>query len=411
MSHPEQLDFFQSVKSRHPELFSEVSVLEVGSLDINGSVRQVFDNTTRYIGVDLAEGPGVDMVKQGQHLNFAEREFDVAVSAECFEHNPWWVQTFTNMCRMSDAAVIFTCASTGRPEHGTAQTTPGDSPFTVAEGWDYYRNLTSYDFTSTFDLSVWFSDWEFSYNPTTCDLYFYGIRNSSNREQLDTSEKQSVFDLWKSRFALHTSKTATETYRGRPLIKFPEDLRVYQSLIEKHRPEVIVELGSYAGGSALWFADQMRLFCDTVEVHSVDVMDVEPSNIPGVVFHKGSVDDRNLAQKIAKIVNGRACMVVEDSAHTYHTTSKALELYSNLVTGGQWFVVEDTVVDYPELRLENWPLGVVPAINDFMRSHSGRRFTRHNLAPYTLTCHPYGWLQSDTDSQNMLIHDRKEDTP
>ena len=173
MAHPQQRVFFNSVKDRFPQYFSNVSVLEVGSLDINGTVRDFYD-THQYIGVDLDEGNGVDLVGEGQDLDFPDNFFDVAVSAECFEHNPYWLETFINMHRMTSKFVIFTCASEGRMEHGTTRTTPQNSPFTVK--WDYYRNLTEQDFTSALDFSSMFSEWEFDFNPYSCDLYFWGIK-------------------------------------------------------------------------------------------------------------------------------------------------------------------------------------------------------------------------------------------
>lgn len=173
MSHKEQIDFFLSTKRKFPEMFSNVSVLEIGSLDINGSVRGIF-NSTRYIGVDLDEGPSVDVICQGQELTYEDKSFDVAVSAECFEHNPYWLETFLNMCRMASKFVIFTCASDGRPEHGTTRTSPESSPFTL--DWDYYKNLNQNDFTSHINFDEIFSNYEFSYNSYSCDLYFWGIK-------------------------------------------------------------------------------------------------------------------------------------------------------------------------------------------------------------------------------------------
>ena len=61
MSHKEQIDFFLMLKQKFPQMFSEVDVLEIGSLDINGSIRGLFDAKT-YIGVDLDNGPSVDVV-------------------------------------------------------------------------------------------------------------------------------------------------------------------------------------------------------------------------------------------------------------------------------------------------------------------------------------------------------------
>lgn len=173
MAHKEQRDFLTKVKSAHPEWFEGVSVLEVGSLDINGTVRD-FYNATRYVGVDVGPGPGVDLIMNGENLDFPDNEFDVTISAECFEHNPQWAATFANMHRIAKTAVIFTCASDGRAEHGTSRSEPGASPHTT--GWNYYRNLNQADFEQTFDLKSMFKKYEFEYNPHSCDLYFWGIK-------------------------------------------------------------------------------------------------------------------------------------------------------------------------------------------------------------------------------------------
>ena len=174
MAHNEQRDYLTALRARFPEFFTGVAVLEVGSLDINGTVRDFFTDCT-YIGVDIAAGLGVDVVALGQELNYANDRFDVAISAECFEHNPAVLETFVNMCRMASLAVIFTCATTGREEHGTARSHPGSSPLTVGAGWDYYRNLTAADFEDKLPLGDMFTEYEFSTNETSHDLYFWGL--------------------------------------------------------------------------------------------------------------------------------------------------------------------------------------------------------------------------------------------
>lgn len=154
-------------------MFSGVSVIEIGSLNINGTVRDFFQPTS-YLGVDVGPGPGVDLVAEGQALDFPDDSFDVAISAECFEHNPEWAATFANMQRMAARYVVFTCASDGRPEHGTRRSAPDSSPLTLE--WDYYRNLNEQDFREHFDLDSMFAEYEFRYNPVSHDLYFYGIK-------------------------------------------------------------------------------------------------------------------------------------------------------------------------------------------------------------------------------------------
>lgn len=173
MAHIQQRDFFQKVKTETPEAFVDVDVIEIGSLDINGTVRDFFQ-AKKYIGVDVGPGAGVDVVANGEDVDFPDNTFDVAVSAECFEHNPEWEATFLNMIRMSKKHVMFTCASDGRPEHGTRRTDPGSSPLTL--DWDYYRNLNESDFRDAFDLDELFTDYRFEYQPKSHDLYFYGVK-------------------------------------------------------------------------------------------------------------------------------------------------------------------------------------------------------------------------------------------
>jgi hypothetical protein len=174
MAHLEQRQYLQRVRDTNPHWFTGVTVLEIGSLNINGTVRDFFTPTS-YIGVDVAPGPGVDHVGHGETIDFPDNSFDVAISAECFEHNPNWKATFANMHRMA-RVVIFTCASEGRPEHGTHNAHPDSSPLTL--DWEYYRNLNAADFEQTFDLPSMFTEHAFEYNPQSCDLYFWGIKQA-----------------------------------------------------------------------------------------------------------------------------------------------------------------------------------------------------------------------------------------
>lgn len=196
MAHSTQRDFIQYVKDKFPQYFEDAKVLEVGSLDINGTMRSFFDNCD-YLGIDVGQGNGVDLVVQGQKYDAPDGTYDVCSSGECFEHNPYWAETFANMVRMckSGGLVFFTCATTGRKEHGTTRTDPDSSPLTVNIGWEYYKNLDENDFRESFEESFddIFSEYEFHStvdydNPTKfiekmrtyinpCeDLYFWGIK-------------------------------------------------------------------------------------------------------------------------------------------------------------------------------------------------------------------------------------------
>ena len=184
MSHPEQLGFFGAVATANSAVVEQGRLLEIGSYDVNGSIRALFASAAEYVGVDLHEGPGVDRVGFGHEITEADGSFDVTISGECFEHDPHWGDTFTNMARLTrpGGLVAFSCASRGRPEHGTRRTDSSLSPGTQHVGLDYYRNLTQADF-ERLPLATWFSEWRFWYLPTHFDLYFAGVRRGVATEQ------------------------------------------------------------------------------------------------------------------------------------------------------------------------------------------------------------------------------------
>lgn len=170
MAHPQQFQFVESVRVEYPDNFYNAKVLEIGSLNINGSVRWLFADCN-YLGVDVGQGKDVDLVCEGQKLDHPDNTYDTTISCECFEHNPYWAETFKNMHRMTKVGglVLFSCATTGRPKHGTKSSSPQDAPLIE---WDYYKNLTEEDFK----IDGMFSKYQFSTNSGSCDLYFYGIK-------------------------------------------------------------------------------------------------------------------------------------------------------------------------------------------------------------------------------------------
>ena len=179
MAHKEQLEFVELVADSLPDSFRVKRVIEVGSLDINGSVRKFFADCT-YIGLDVAAGPGVDVVCQGQDYDGPTGSFDTVISCESMEHNPYWRETFRNMVRLCKPGglVLMTCATTGRREHGTTRTDAAFSPNTVNMGWEYYRNLSSGNFKAAFDLGTLYTHHRFFVNWLSFDLYFCGITRS-----------------------------------------------------------------------------------------------------------------------------------------------------------------------------------------------------------------------------------------
>lgn len=175
MSHSTQQHFFQFVKDNFPSYFTNVRALDVGSLDINGSLREMFVDSS-YVGIDLGPGPNVDVVSKGHEFR-SDTQFDTVVSANCFEHDMFYRETLQNMVRLlrGGGLMVFGCASIGFPEHGTSRTTPGDAPLLTGDWADYYKNLTEADAREAIDFDAVFSEYRFQTADDLC-LYFFGVK-------------------------------------------------------------------------------------------------------------------------------------------------------------------------------------------------------------------------------------------
>lgn len=167
--HPEPHDFVRDIKDDHPEYFTGKKVLEVGSLNINGTIRTFFKDCD-YTGIDLGVGKGVDKVCS--IADFKEPgQYDVVISTEMLEHDKTWEASLKQMYEnlKPGGLLILTCAGPDRAEHGTTITTPQDSPFTT----DYYRNIAVEDFLSVLK-GEFFKRYTIKYMRGKADLMFWG---------------------------------------------------------------------------------------------------------------------------------------------------------------------------------------------------------------------------------------------
>jgi SAM-dependent methyltransferase len=96
------------------------NVLEVGSLDVNGSLRQFFPLSI-YTGIDMRAGVGVDFVMNAHELDcFADNSMDVVVCTEVLEHDDKFWLTLKEIGRVlkPQGRMILTTRSNGFQEHG-----------------------------------------------------------------------------------------------------------------------------------------------------------------------------------------------------------------------------------------------------------------------------------------------------
>lgn len=112
-----------------PEDVAGKTVLEVGSANVNGSVRPQIEamGPSRYLGLDLAPGPGVDLICSGGIEEYASTRIagqmppqaDLVISLEMLEHAERWESAFRAMAGLvaEGGKLVLTCRGPGFPFH------------------------------------------------------------------------------------------------------------------------------------------------------------------------------------------------------------------------------------------------------------------------------------------------------
>lgn len=185
--------------------------------------------------------------------------------------------------------------------------------------------------------------------------------------------------LWKKtdkKFSLQDIYTGHHqvTYRGVPAIKCPFDYVLYQMIVTKIKPDIVVEIGTNKGGSTLYLADLLNLNNKGI-IHSIDL----PGNHedPALQHHPRIQLFRNGYQSYdaSVLTQFNTVMVIEDGSHTYEDALAALKKFSPYVTPGSYYIVEDGIVT--DLGMEKeFNGGPQKAIREFLEQNRQFRTDR-----------------------------------
>ena len=186
---------------------------------------------------------------------------------------------------------------------------------------------------------------------------------------------------------------ACTTYRGVEVKKCPLDMWVYSEILFHEKPTVVIEIGNWCGGSLLYLDDICRAAKQSTRFIGVDV---DHSRVSELVTGSSLVSliQGNAASVISQvsdmITTDDRVMVIEDSSHTYENTLSVMCLYGNLVTSGQYMIVEDTICHH---GLEVGPSpGPMEAVAEYFRNHND--FTIDNArCGFGITWNPNGYLR------------------
>jgi cephalosporin hydroxylase len=170
------------------------------------------------------------------------------------------------------------------------------------------------------------------------------------------------------------------------------DLWTYQEILVDTRPDLIVETGTYLGGSAFYLAG----ICDLLGHGKVVTVDISaPPGRPRhrrITYHQGSSTDPGIVDRVARRArSAKRVMVVLDSNHSREHVLRELEVYGPLVTPGCYLVVEDTNVNGNPVLPDHGP-GPMEAVEEFLATTDDFEVDR-SRENRLLTFNPSGYLR------------------
>jgi cephalosporin hydroxylase len=181
-------------------------------------------------------------------------------------------------------------------------------------------------------------------------------------------------------------------WMGVPISKCPMDLWIYQEIIFKLKPDVIIECGTAEGGSALFLASM----CDLVnhgKVISIDIKAVK--NRPThkrIKYLLGSSTSQEIAEKVKDLIKtDEKIMVILDSDHTKQHVLNELNIYNKIVTKGSYLIVEDTNINNP-VKIKDFDSSPMEAVEEFLKENKDYVIDKEKEKFY-MTFNPNGYLK------------------
>ena len=185
-----------------------------------------------------------------------------------------------------------------------------------------------------------------------------------------------------------------ETWRrnrwfGIPTQQNPFDVWITQEIIWELKPDLLVEAGTFRGGSAALWATILQQANPGARVVTIDIEDrtVEARRLDIVQRHvdflHGSSTAPDIVAKVSEMTAGKSTLVILDSMHTRDHVLAELRAYAPLIPLGGYIIVQDGMLNGHPVW-PNWGPGPYEAIADFLsetddfevdRSRERLRFT------------------------------------
>lgn len=239
------------------------------------------------------------------------------------------------------------------------------------------------------------------------DKEFDEFRKNYLAAQNNDSEFQNLSKEW-MRQSCDKRYSYQFDWLGIPIIQMPTDIVIFQEIVWKTRPDLIIETGVARGGSINFWASIQNLCDIDGEVLGVDI-DIRAHARNAISKSKfrdqitlieGDSTEPSVVDQVEKIVaKHKNIMLILDSNHTHDHVRRELEIYTKFVSPGGYILVLDTNIEYlPEPDDRPWHPGNNPmtAVIEFMKGKE-KEFTPDTFHEKRslLTVAPHGyWIKN-----------------
>lgn len=205
--------------------------------------------------------------------------------------------------------------------------------------------------------------------------------------------RRPVSRLFHEGLVIQTSNFEKTEWLGVPIRQNVLDLWTIQETISEIRPALLIEVGTWDGGSALFYGHLMD-FMEHGQIVTVDIVDKRKREHPRVEFLHGDSTSSEIIEQLRSRVEKAdgPVMVILDGNHAQVHVARELELYSPLVTPGSFLLSQDGAIDELWMFSDTRP-GPRLANLDFLARHPEFEYDQERNERFLLTHHPLGWMR------------------
>lgn len=311
-------------------------ILDVGSCNVNGGLRPsiISLNPSEYMGVDIVEGPGVDMVCSSDDIldKFGENSFDVVISTCVLEHVENWKLAISNMKKVCKPnGILLIIVPSVWPWHNH----PHDY-------WRYSKKEMEKIF-SDFDVKV-LKEEESYHGPHKIGnlVYMKAVKpvdfHELNLEYID------VYSLLKKGYDM---KPLADIYMKYPATRpgsadkgsIHSYISVYEDLLTPYRKcKKVLEIGILAGQSLKMWEE----YFSEADVYGVDITDADLKPMIASGKHRISIFNACDPVQVEKhFKDNKFDVIIEDASHALHDQLLLYKNFKKHIAENGIYIIED----------------------------------------------------------------------